>query len=208
MLDDGCRSLGCKITPEIIQADIDRDMKFKQETERNAHRQKCEQGDENYCSTVKKHPFAVTTFVATGLLGGPIIEEYLLGGSAATVMPNIAENGLRQLIVMCLKIPMCARSIGAGTGVTVLGKIINGENPPGYVKIGQDVGGRWLYVESGFSPEMQQQFWSETKALGQPILLANDFTKYAGSTFEAEVTDLLQSGWKMILNVLMYPPSS
>ena len=108
-------------------------------------------------------------------------------------------------VLTCLKIPLCASAIGAGGGVTVLGKIKPGEIPPGYVKIGNQINGRTLHTPN-WTPELQAKFMEETKALGNPVFLADNPNLYPHSVLATEVNDLLKAGWTMILNTMMYPP--
>ncbi len=142
-------------------------------------------------------------------MAGPLAHEFITGGGLADVIAansSLAQNGFRQIVILCLKNPACARTIGAGSGVTVLGKIIEGEDPPGYVQIASEIkGGRYLYVDN-FRRTAQEQFWNETKSLRNPVLFANDYRQFEGSTFYREVTDLMDSGWTIILNIMAYPP--
>jgi hypothetical protein len=200
--ESGCRTIGCSLN----QQQKDQAAGNEAIIEKQSHERKCAAGNKNYCSG---NPVEIATFVGISLIGGATLEAFILGGGVAAMveaLPSLAENSFRQVAIMCLKNPLCARAIGAGQGVTVLGKIIEGEEPPGYVKIGQQINGRYLYVKEGFTPEMQDQFWNETKALGKPVLLANDYTQFAGSTFSREVNDLITSGWNIIFNILAYPP--
>jgi hypothetical protein len=175
------------------------------------YKQDCAAGKNEACPGGTKGMVAwgVAGVVTAGLAEYAILGGGVADGVAGATKPlqGLVENGFRQAAVMCLKNPLCARMIGAGSGVTVLGKIIEGEEPPGYVKIGQQINGRYLYVNmEDFTSEMQDKFWNETKALGNPILLANDYNQFEGSTFFHEVTDLIDSGWTIILNILAYPP--
>jgi hypothetical protein len=135
----------------------------------------------------------------------PIVGTAAIGGGA-TAVSAYAYPVFYNIAFTCLKISLCANAIGAGGGVTVLGKIKPGQNPPGYVNIGNQINGRTLHTPN-WTPELQSQFMEETKRLGNPVFLTDNPSLYPGSVLATEVKDLAQSGWRMILNVMMYPPN-
>jgi RHS repeat-associated protein len=159
-------------------------------------------GGTNVAWTLEDWPTIVAAVLAACTATGLCVA---IGTAALAGTESAAYTIYYNAVLTCLKVTLCASAIGAGGGVTVLGKIIPGQNPPGYVELANQINGRVLYTPT-WTPALQAQFMEETKALGNPVFLANNPNLYPGSVLAAEANDLLNAGWTMILNTLMYPP--
>jgi hypothetical protein len=105
--DDGCRTEeGCNVTTQTIIDDNKRANDFHQTTERN----KCKGGNKNSCSYAENHPLETAGFITTGLVAGPLMENFILGGGAASMAEaasGIVNNGVQQAITTCLLNSIC-----------------------------------------------------------------------------------------------------
>ena len=88
------------ITITIIE-DKRRENEFRQTTERN----KCKAGDKRYCSYAENHPVETVAFTATALVGGPLVEQFILGGGAAAT----ADAVLIKATLACARSLICFR---------------------------------------------------------------------------------------------------
>jgi len=105
--DDGCRTgEGCSVSSQTIIDDNKRANDFRQTTERN----KCKAGNKNSCSYAENHPVETVAFITTGLVAGPLAENFILGGGAASVadaVPGLVNKGVQHVITACLIISLC-----------------------------------------------------------------------------------------------------
>ena len=96
------------ITDQTIEDDLKRDAEFKKETKRN----KCKAGDKRYCSYAENHPLETFTFVATGFIGGQLVEVFILGGGAA----GAADWLTWRAGLSCIKSAVCRSITGMAGG--------------------------------------------------------------------------------------------
>jgi RHS repeat-associated protein len=125
------------------------------------------------------------------------------GGGAASLGRGLFYGA----VYSCLTMSLCARLIGAGSGVTVLGKIPD-SGTPDYVKAGQQViNGKYLY-DPGWNAPMQRAFEVDMISSGRPVLFTNNPVLHNPSILFNEFTALAKAGWNNIfnLNIYMTPP--
>jgi hypothetical protein len=106
MLDDGCQSEGCSLTP--FQKAIDAQKQKKHEEE--AARRKCAQGKKAHCSG---DPKEIALFVGTSLVGITAIETFVLGGGAASA----AEMTFWKAAQSCIGSAICRKITGMVGGL-------------------------------------------------------------------------------------------
>jgi hypothetical protein len=105
MLDDGCLSEGCSLTP--VQKAIDAQKQKKHEEE--AARRKCAKGNRAYCSG---DPKEIALFTITSLTGVTALETFLLGGGLAAG----ADALMLQAGSACLQSAVCRAIFGLAGG--------------------------------------------------------------------------------------------
>jgi hypothetical protein len=107
MLDNGCATEGCNLTP--LQKAIDAQKLKKHEAE--AARRKCAKGNKNYCSAVDRIVNSVKNDVDPNSVYGQALE----GDSSALVdflLPT--EIGWRMQLEVCIKVPIPIGPCGSG----------------------------------------------------------------------------------------------
>jgi hypothetical protein len=72
---------------------------------REANDRKCASGNEAYCVTALKHPIETAAFVTAGLVSGPLVENFVLGGAAA----GTADAVLLKATLTCARSLICYR---------------------------------------------------------------------------------------------------
>ena len=81
-------------------------------------KRKCKAGNERYCSYAENHPVETVAFLTVGLVGGPLVENFILGGGAAGATDWLVwRAGLS-----CIRSAFCRWGTGmaGGTGGTQL----------------------------------------------------------------------------------------
>jgi hypothetical protein len=91
MLDDGCRTEGCNLTP--LQKAIDA-QKLAQ-LQKESDDRKCEKGNKAYCSG---DPVEILAFTGAMLIGGAALETFILGGGASS-LANVAYLAMRPALM-------------------------------------------------------------------------------------------------------------
>jgi len=94
MVDDGCDTDGCSLT----QAQADAAAAQLVILQGEANNNKCNSGNDNYCSTAIKHPAEVITFTVTALIAGPLVEDFTLGGGAADALYSAWSTAYKTII--------------------------------------------------------------------------------------------------------------
>jgi RHS repeat-associated protein len=85
MIDDGCNTEGCNLTPQQKEIDAGQLEELQQES----NDRKCKKGKKAYCSG---NPVEIVAFTGTMLVGGVALEGFVLGGGAAAASNTILVN--------------------------------------------------------------------------------------------------------------------
>jgi len=88
---------------------------------------KCNTGSDAYCSTAIHHPAEVIAFTAAGLVAGPVVEEFITGGGAASAIDAAGaalQSGYDKLVYTCLLSDACRQFTGMAGGAGAGGETI------------------------------------------------------------------------------------
>ena len=100
---------GCNVNERVIEKDNQRLNEFRMTTERN----KCKAGDKRYCGA---DTVEIIGFTGTMLVGGILVESFVLGGGAAATSQALFWRSA----LACLRSPVCrwfTRMAGGAGGV-------------------------------------------------------------------------------------------
>jgi hypothetical protein len=98
MIDDGCNTEGCNLTPQQKEIDAGQLEELQQES----NDRKCRKGKKAYCSG---DPVEIVAFTGTMLVGGAALEGFVLGGGAAVATDAI----LVYITLSCARSLICYR---------------------------------------------------------------------------------------------------
>ncbi len=164
-IDDGCLTEGCSLT----QYQKDQDEQKLELLKKEHDKHKCKNGNENYCPTVDTHPVETVAFVATGLVAGPLAEQFFLGGGVDVAFWRLVQGCIGS--AACRWVTGMAGGVGGYQSVTTpYGSAYQSTTQQALQTRDEVQGGANLYKMGTLGPGngVESQFWSLENPLLNP----------------------------------------